>query len=215
MDMERLYQIIGSTTCQIRKGPEVQVETMGAMSVTTIDAMPSVSEAPEGLKHIDMEMLIVGVDEPKAQEHKAELIEIRAARIAGRAVRSRHPHASPTPGPLAGTLLDPPAFTPGLMPAHHEKNARKETSMASILNKKRSGVPAGAVYIGRPSKWGNPFVIGTDGTRDEVIAKYRTHLLRDARLMAALPELRGKDLVCWCAPCACHGDVLLELANRE
>ena len=85
--------------------------------------------------------------------------------------------------------------------------------MANVLNKKRSGVPAGAVYIGRPSKWGNPFVIGKDGTRNEVIAKYRTHLLRDARLMATLPELRGKDLVCWCAPCACHGDVLLELAN--
>lgn len=87
--------------------------------------------------------------------------------------------------------------------------------MAKVLNKKRSGVPVGAIYIGRPSKWGNPFVIGKDGTRDEVIAKYRTYLLRDAQLMAALPELRGKDLVCWCAPCACHGDVLLELANRE
>lgn len=87
--------------------------------------------------------------------------------------------------------------------------------MAKVLNKKRGGVPAGAVYIGRPSKWGNPFVIGKDGTRDEVIAKYRTYLLRDAQLMAALPELRGKDLVCWCAPCACHGDVLLELANGE
>jgi hypothetical protein len=33
-------------------------------------------------------------------------------------------------------------------------------------------------------------------------------------LMQALPELRGRDLVCWCAPCACHGDVLIELANR-
>lgn len=87
--------------------------------------------------------------------------------------------------------------------------------MAQILNKQRSFIPAGAVYIGRPSKWGNPFVIGKDGSRADVIAKYRAHLLRDAKLMAALPELRGKNLVCWCAPCACHGDVLLELANKE
>lgn len=85
--------------------------------------------------------------------------------------------------------------------------------MAKVLNKKRHGVPVDAVYIGRPSKWGNPFVIGRDGTRAQVIAKYRAYLLRDARLMAALPELCGRDLVCWCAPEACHGDVLLQLAN--
>lgn len=71
------------------------------------------------------------------------------------------------------------------------------------------------VYIGRPSKWGNPFVIGQDGTREEVIAKYREHLLRQPELMKALPELRGKILGCWCSPAACHGDVLAELANKE
>lgn len=87
--------------------------------------------------------------------------------------------------------------------------------MAKVLNKKRDGMPAGAVYIGRPGKWGNPFVIGRDGTRAEVVAKYRNWLLRNDRLMADLHELRGKDLVCWCAPCACHGDVLLGLANGE
>lgn len=87
--------------------------------------------------------------------------------------------------------------------------------MAKVLNKKHGGVPSGAVYIGRPSKWGNPFVIGRDGTRAQVIAKYRAWLLRNDALMAALPELRGKDLVCWCAPSPCHGDVLLELANAQ
>lgn len=85
--------------------------------------------------------------------------------------------------------------------------------MAKVLNKRVSGVPHGAIYIGRPSKWGNPFVIGKDGTRAEVIAKYREHLWASPALRDALPELKGKDLVCWCAPCACHGDVLLELAN--
>ena len=70
------------------------------------------------------------------------------------------------------------------------------------------------VYIGRPSKWGNPFVIGKDGTRDEVIAKYREWLLAQPALVEALPELSGKVLGCWCAPQACHGDVLAELSNR-
>jgi hypothetical protein len=86
--------------------------------------------------------------------------------------------------------------------------------MPRVLDKRDHGVPHGAVYIGRPSKWGNPFVIGRDGTRDEVIAKYQAYVLGKPALLAALPELRGKDLVCWCAPCACHGDVLLALANK-
>jgi len=73
----------------------------------------------------------------------------------------------------------------------------------------------GRVYVGRPSKWGNPFRMGVDGTREEVIAKYREWLLGNERLMADLEELRGKDLMCWCAPKPCHADVLLELvANR-
>jgi hypothetical protein len=70
------------------------------------------------------------------------------------------------------------------------------------------------IYIGRPSKWGNPFVIGRDGTRADVIAKYRRWLLTQPTLLAALPELAGKTLGCWCAPQACHGDVLVELANK-
>jgi len=69
------------------------------------------------------------------------------------------------------------------------------------------------VYIGRPSKWGNPFFIGIDGTRDEVIEKYRAWFLKQPELVSALKELRGKTLGCWCTPNRCHGDVLLELAN--
>ena len=71
------------------------------------------------------------------------------------------------------------------------------------------------VYIGRPSKWGNPFVIGRDGTRDDVIARYEAWLLEQPELVAALPELAGKTLGCWCAPRACHGDVLARLANAQ
>jgi hypothetical protein len=71
------------------------------------------------------------------------------------------------------------------------------------------------VYIGRGrhSKWGNPFRIGPDGDRVEVIRKYADWVRTRPELMAALPELRGKVLGCWCRPEACHGDVLAELAD--
>lgn len=71
------------------------------------------------------------------------------------------------------------------------------------------------VYIGRPSKWGNPFVIGKDGSRQMVIEKYKAWLLQQPKLMEDLHELRGKILGCWCHPQSCHGDVLAELANTK
>jgi hypothetical protein len=88
--------------------------------------------------------------------------------------------------------------------------------MCRVLNVRQVGKRPAAdrVYVGRPSKWGNPFVIGRDGTRDEVMAKYRDWILRQPALVAALHELRGKHLVCWCAPGRCHAEVLIELANR-
>lgn len=90
-----------------------------------------------------------------------------------------------------------------------------------VLNA-RSAVPAEEgepqrVYIGRPSKWGNPHHIGwctqceRTHTREAAIAMFRLHFHAGAR---DLSELKGKDLICWCAPAACHGDVLLELANQ-
>lgn len=71
------------------------------------------------------------------------------------------------------------------------------------------------VYIGRPSKWGNPYVIGKDGTRSEVIAKYREYVMNNPELMESLVELRGKILGCYCKPKACHGDVLVELCSYK
>jgi hypothetical protein len=85
--------------------------------------------------------------------------------------------------------------------------------MCRVLNKHHAGVPAGAVYIGRGNKWGNRFVIGRDGDRAAVIAKYERWLARQHHLLRALDELRGCDLVCFCAPRPCHGDLLLRLAN--
>jgi len=71
------------------------------------------------------------------------------------------------------------------------------------------------VYIGRWEKWGNPWTMIRDGTREEIIARYEQYVLHSPALMAALPELRGKVLGCWCAPRPCHGDVLVRLANPE
>ena len=66
------------------------------------------------------------------------------------------------------------------------------------------------VYIGRPSKWGNPYPLRTESQRAAVIAQYRTWLVLQPHLMA---ELFGKRLGCFCAPRPCHGDVLAELAD--
>jgi hypothetical protein len=89
--------------------------------------------------------------------------------------------------------------------------------MPKVYNKKAKNSPANAVYVGRPSKWGNPFKIGPHGNRQEVIDKYRTWIVKritDSPRVFDLDELRGKDLVCWCHPQPCHADVLLELANK-
>jgi hypothetical protein len=71
------------------------------------------------------------------------------------------------------------------------------------------------VYIGRGSKWGNPFKIGKDGTRERVIELYRAYIREQRGLLADLGEIRGKVLGCWCSPLPCHGDVLAELCDRE
>lgn len=70
------------------------------------------------------------------------------------------------------------------------------------------------VYIGRPSKWGNPFKVGRDGTREEVIEMYRDWIQGQDDLLNDLGELQGQVLGCWCSPKPCHGDVLLELIAR-
>jgi hypothetical protein len=71
------------------------------------------------------------------------------------------------------------------------------------------------VYIGRPSKWGNPFKTPRDGTRDECVAKYREWIINQPNLMAEVRALRGKRLGCFCAPRKCHGDILAALADGE
>ena len=71
------------------------------------------------------------------------------------------------------------------------------------------------VYIGRPSKWGNPFTIGRHGTREEVISKYEAYVMDHPYLIDDLPELIGKTLGCWCKPKSCHGDILARMVEDE
>lgn len=71
------------------------------------------------------------------------------------------------------------------------------------------------VYIGRPSKWGNPFAIGKDGDREEVILKYHNWVLTQDHLLKALVELKDKKLGCWCKPNSCHGDILVQLLSAK
>jgi len=82
-----------------------------------------------------------------------------------------------------------------------------------VLNKRHDRITPGAVYVGRPTAWGNPFAIGKDGSRAQIIESFEKHLLASPQLMAKLHELRGRDLVCWCAPDGCHADVLMRHAN--
>lgn len=83
-----------------------------------------------------------------------------------------------------------------------------------VYSMKETPRPKDAVYIGRPSPWGNPFTIGKDGTREEVISKYREWLSKQPDLITKMKsQLKGKSLVCFCSPLACHGDVILEVVN--
>ena len=77
------------------------------------------------------------------------------------------------------------------------------------------------VYIGRPmpdfpegSPFCNPFKIGIDGNRTEVLAKYESYLRGRQDLLDLLPSLEGKTLGCWCFPKKCHGDIIIKILNE-
>lgn len=98
--------------------------------------------------------------------------------------------------------------------------------MPKVYNKRHNDVPKDAVYVGRPTKWGNQFKIGDPHPqsdtgklvldRDSAVDWYEYYIHHTPELQAeAKRELKGKDLVCWCAPKRCHADVLLEIANED
>ena len=90
----------------------------------------------------------------------------------------------------------------------HEPDLRHEFEYAHVVNN--------TVLIDRRTKWGNPFKLGADGSREEVIARYRAYLWRHIQAgdiaLEKLAELDGCLLACWCEPLPCHGDVLARAA---
>lgn len=79
-------------------------------------------------------------------------------------------------------------------------------------------MPPNTVVVHRPSKWGNPFKL-KEFSREESMKRYRywlTHHKDGLKLLASIEELRGKNLACFCKlDVACHGDILLEFANKQ
>ena len=78
--------------------------------------------------------------------------------------------------------------------------------MSKVHNKHHNTAPNDAIYIGRGSPWGNPYVIGRDGDRNEVCDKFEKNVLPHLDLT----KLIGRDLVCFCKPARCHGDAILK-----
>ena len=83
------------------------------------------------------------------------------------------------------------------------------TDHPRVHNRRAGTAPAGAVYVGRGSEWGNPYELGKDGSREECIEKFRRHVLPKLDVR----PLIGKHLVCYCAPLPCHADLLLVAAR--
>ena len=89
-----------------------------------------------------------------------------------------------------------------------------------ILNRRNySTLPEGAIPVSRGTPFGNPFLIGRDGDRKEVIDKYRIWFhrrLKNEQFKKDVIKLLGHDLVCWCAPLPCHAQVIVDwLRSRE
>lgn len=85
--------------------------------------------------------------------------------------------------------------------------------MPKVYNVQHNNSPKTAVYVGRPTAFGNPYPVRNDD-RKRAVALYRAYLMGNRALLTKVKkELKGKDLLCFCAPLPCHADVLLEVAN--
>ncbi len=91
------------------------------------------------------------------------------------------------------------------------------TPTTTVVNIRRTKVYD--VYIGRPSPAGNPFRIGPDGTREEVLAQFKVYfdrrMQRDLTFKAYIYTLTGKVLGCYCKELGCHGDIIAEYLNKK
>jgi len=85
----------------------------------------------------------------------------------------------------------------------------------ALVGGRAANVRAGDVYIGRPGRFGNPFAIGRDGDRSEVIAKFEAWIASRPALVEQLRALEPERLVCFCSPLPCHGDVYKRLLEEK
>ena len=99
-----------------------------------------------------------------------------------------------------------PDNKPGCLVLHYERETRVVNRNTELYD----------VYIGRPSKWGNPFKPTNKTLQARLIAilRYEEYIIDCPELLASLSELKGKRLGCYCKPKPCHGDVLVELVER-
>lgn len=91
-----------------------------------------------------------------------------------------------------------------------------EAVMPRVLNKYRDQIPSDAVNCMRPGPWGNPFVIGRDSNREQVLERYKAWIYapEQAQLRErARRELANRPLWCCCRPASCHADILHKIAN--
>jgi hypothetical protein len=98
-----------------------------------------------------------------------------------------------------------------------------KTTVVNLKGHRDDPAYADVIYVGRPMHRGgwhldgsalaSPYRPGPDGTRDEVVTKYREYLLGRPDLLALLPALRGQRLGCWCLPERCHAEVIAEFAD--
>lgn len=127
---------------------------------------------------------------------------------------------------LVAISLRPAPMTSTITKLAGDNRRDDSVSATTVVNLKgHRGDPdfADVVYVGRAMHRGgwqlpasplaSPFRPGADGSREDVVAKYREYLLGREDLLALLPELRGRRLGCWCAPEACHAMVIAELAD--
>lgn len=85
-----------------------------------------------------------------------------------------------------------------------------------IVNIRKMAPPPGTIYCGRPSEFGNPFVIGVHGSRPEILEKYALYLKKRRHLIEkAKRELLGKTCGCFCVPEPCHVEILIGCAMED
>jgi hypothetical protein len=102
------------------------------------------------------------------------------------------------------------------------KNIKKrENSLCTVVNQKKDAYD---IYIGRPTKWGNPFTHKKNtlgkyvvNDREDAIEEYFNWITEGEGkyLLKDLSELKGKILGCWCKPLPCHGDILAQLIKEK